>query len=698
MKAVELARRHVLWLGLCFLVPGPWVAPQAVTKGQLATIQAGAAVERSLHQREPPGPRHTKGLRPHPDSSGPLGTWYLNSDGLRLTATIRKDAGAYRGTLLSESGVEEQLDRIRWDASTRSLEFRRHAEGYWRWYRGTILEGVLVGRSTPSSESSKRPLASTAYSLHVTGWNREDLDRDIVPRVYDLLIHGEFRATLRIDRASAGSRQFIGRLKVYATVSGGANGEEAENDLEVEQWEGTHLKFVRHLPSARQVYVGVAKGRTISGTFTVSGKSGEFPWQGKRSEVLSYGLTAKSPAERVTWQERTRLQLAHLMMADDPPALSRQDLALRANLPPLASSKVPANRDDDINRWKPDYRLQELQFNYTLANPCGGSPLTRRSHAYLAVPNSKPPGQAKFPAVLALNGHGGSAWKLMNPADELYWYGDSFARHGYVVLAVDISHRPVSDRAKLYQTVPSGDDPAHGNGTHPAVHAPGLDSDWEEDGERAWDVMRGLDYLLSLPEVDPKRILVAGLSMGGEVATLVGGLDPRVALTVSAGFSPDMGVITYHGNHPCWLWLRADIREYVSTSDLQALIAPRPLVVETGAEDPTFSAFQPPFASDKEVERRTRTAYGRDVANFLHYLHDDGHRFRMGGLDPLASGVPRADIVFPAGAGSLEQRGVRAPVLIEPDSPWSVRWQTDGRTTVVAPTLSDWIDQHLARR
>jgi hypothetical protein len=189
-----------------------------------------------------------------------------------------------------------------------------------------------------------------------------------------------------------------------------------------------------------------------------------------------------------------------------------------------------------------------------------------------------------------------------------------------------------------------------------------------------------------------------GLSLGGEVATLVGALDPRVALTVSAGFSPDMGVITYHGNHPCWRWLHADIREYVSTSDLQALIVPRPLVVETGAQDSTFSAFQPPFASDKQVERRTRAAYGRDVANFLHYLHDDRHHFRVGGLDALARGVPKDDVVFPAGVAGPKQGSIRVPVLTEPESPWSLRWQTDDRTTVVAPTLFDWIDQHLPRR
>src|SRR5206468_1965888 len=125
-----------------------------------------------------------------------------------------------------------------------------------------------------------------------------------------------------------------------------------------------------------------------------------------------------------------------------------------------------------------------------------GPPLKRRVHAYLAVPTTRPPKGGKFPAVLAVNGHDGSAWKMLNPGDEYYWYGDAFARRGFVVMAVDISHRD------------SGDDPGHGNGPHPAIKASGFDSDWEQDGERAWDAMRALDQLLARHDVDPRRVLV----------------------------------------------------------------------------------------------------------------------------------------------------------------------------------------------
>jgi len=258
----------------------------------------------------------------------------------------------------------------------------------------------------------------------------------------------------------------------------------------------------------------------------------------------------------------------------------------------------------------------------------------------------------------------------MRGTDELYWYGDAFARRGFVVLAVDISHRPRVDRRTPYMNDPlypdpdTGDDPAQGNGPHPAVKAAGFDSDWEEDGERAWDAMRGLDYLLEQIFVDASRVLVTGLSMGGEITTIAGALDPRLSLSIPAGFSPDLGVMLYNGNHPCWRWLHADLREYVDASDFYALTAPRPLVIETGKVDFTFSRFAAPFAADKQILRRARLAYGGEIGNVEHYLHYDQHRYHVGDVNPTHT----------------SETNVRIPEVVEPTAPWSYAWESDNRT------------------
>lgn len=612
------------------------------------------------------------------DTSTPLGTWYLNANGARMSVMISRGprAGTFPGSLIREDGGRKKLDAISWEASSGRLEFRFRAAGLRQWFRGTIVEGIFTGRFAESAESQADPVSLEAYKFHVTGWNSGVFDQSLVPRVYELLLNHEYRARLRIDAGLRGLR-FAGRLKIYSSVSAGAAGEELEYDVEITQWDGRNLTFIRRLANSAQYFRGFAKDRSVSGVYTESGKRESFAWSGTRAELLSYGLLPKSVAARGDWQEQTRRRLLHLMMGGNPAPLSTEVATLASGLLPNASEKLPPERDDDPGSWPQNYRVTELSFSFLLPNPYGGSSIVRRAHAYLAVPSTPAPAGGKYPAVLAVNGHGGSAWKMFQPDDVHYWYGDAFARRGYVVLALDISHRPTEDRRAPFMTEPlytdpeSGDDPVHGNGAHPAVKAAGFDSDWEEDGERVWDAMRALDYLSSLPQVDTSRLLVTGLSMGGTVTAMVSALDPRVTLSLAAVPSADLGVMLYKGNHPCWRWQHGDVREYFDSSDLFALIAPRPLVVMTGKADSTYSKLSSPFAADKQILRRARAAYATDSDNLIHYLHYDGHRFHVGDTNPTKPTEP----------------GVRVPLLVAPETPGSTDWQLDARTRLRWATL-----------
>jgi dienelactone hydrolase len=53
---------------------------------------------------------------------------------------------------------------------------------------------------------------------------------------------------------------------------------------------------------------------------------------------------------------------------------------------------------------------------------------------------------------------------------------------------------------------------------------------------RAWDAVRGLDYLLSRPEVDPRRVGVTGNSGGGTMTTWLCGLDERITMAAPGCF------------------------------------------------------------------------------------------------------------------------------------------------------------------
>lgn len=70
------------------------------------------------------------------------------------------------------------------------------------------------------------------------------------------------------------------------------------------------------------------------------------------------------------------------------------------------------------------------------------------------------------------------------------------------------------------------------------------DWDWGTIAVWAWGGMRVVDYLLTLPDVDGRRIVVTGHSRGGKTALLTGGLDERIAATVPNGCGG--------GGFQCW--------------------------------------------------------------------------------------------------------------------------------------------------
>jgi dienelactone hydrolase len=97
-------------------------------------------------------------------------------------------------------------------------------------------------------------------------------------------------------------------------------------------------------------------------------------------------------------------------------------------------------------------------------------------------------------------------------------------------------------------------------------------------GLQTWNSVRALDFLLSLPEVDAKRIGVTGASGGGTQTFILGAVDDRPTVI----FPAVMVSTAMQGGCVCE---NADyLRQGVGNVDIAAVFAPKPLGM-SGAED-----------------------------------------------------------------------------------------------------------------
>jgi dienelactone hydrolase len=105
-----------------------------------------------------------------------------------------------------------------------------------------------------------------------------------------------------------------------------------------------------------------------------------------------------------------------------------------------------------------------------------------------------------------------------------------------------------------------------------------------------FDGMRTIDYLQTLPEVDPKRIGCVGLSFGGTMTTYLTALDSRIKVACVSGYLSSLDdALSMRGlANVCGSQYMPGLAKYGDISDVGALLAPKPLVVEMGERDDCF--------------------------------------------------------------------------------------------------------------
>ncbi len=243
---------------------------------------------------------------------------------------------------------------------------------------------------------------------------------------------------------------------------------------------------------------------------------------------------------------------------------------------------------------------------------------------YVLVPDAAK--KEARPAVLCLPGHGRGADELValdeegNDREPFDGYQHDFAiqcvRHGYVALALEMlgfGHR--RDPAARERG-------ASASSCQPAAGA-ALMLGETMAGWRAWDAMRALDLLSNMPEVDPKRLALMGISGGGTVGLYTAALDDRVKVAVLSGSFCTFKDSIFSVAH-CIDNYVPGILNWFEAADLTGLIAPRFLFCESGTEDDIFPK-EGVMMALRDAERIYQAQGAADHID--HAFFQGGHQF-----------------------------------------------------------------------
>lgn len=194
-----------------------------------------------------------------------------------------------------------------------------------------------------------------------------------------------------------------------------------------------------------------------------------------------------------------------------------------------------------------------------------------RVFAWCAIPERNGQELVGLPAVVLVHGGGGKAYAE---------WAELWAKRGYVAIAMDLAGRGADG-----ERLPDGGPDQGGQEKFDAIR---------QDVRDVWsyhavaNTMRAVGVLSAMPEVDPDRIGVTGISWGGYLTCIVAALDDRVKVAVpvygcgNLRHSPWQGLITALGDGFAEAWLEAfDPARYLPQVTI-------PMLFINGARDPSY--------------------------------------------------------------------------------------------------------------
>jgi len=203
------------------------------------------------------------------------------------------------------------------------------------------------------------------------------------------------------------------------------------------------------------------------------------------------------------------------------------------------------------------------------------------------------------PAILFCSGHSSAVYRLQYYQQPLL----NLVKKGFVVLAID----PIGQGERLQYYDPETGKSRIGGSTleHSYSGVQVFLTGHSIARYFIWDGIRGIDYLVSRPEVDSKRIGVHGLSGGGTQTAYISALDDRVVAAAPACYitsykrlmesiGPQDGEQNfYHG-----------LRNGIDHADLLEVRAPKPTLIMANTRD--FF----PIQGVRETYQEVKKVYG----------------------------------------------------------------------------------------
>jgi dienelactone hydrolase len=265
------------------------------------------------------------------------------------------------------------------------------------------------------------------------------------------------------------------------------------------------------------------------------------------------------------------------------------------------------------------YRRQRVEFK---TEPGVVMPL------YVLIPDRA---TGRTPAVTCPHGHDGGGKLAVAGCREIaevaeridryrYDYGVQYARAGLISFCPDArGFGERRERSALAGSILSS--------SCAAINQMGYPLGQTVTGMWAWDLCRLVDYIQTRPDCDPTRIGCAGLSGGGLQTLWATALDERIRAAVVSGYFYGYKESLLEGYQNCSCNFVPHLYEHVDMGDIAALIAPRPLLVETGTRDSLNGrSGMKNVQSQLRIARKAYRVLGAPN-NLVHDVFDDGHRW-----------------------------------------------------------------------